>query len=224
MSVDRDFTVKKYGRDSSGRPVFMTVYMRSVWLMILRDPRVVPFAHKLVIVQGAFMSRVKGGGAEDSSGFHNKAGCADVRTYNLTDPELDTFIEVARDYGWAFWRRDQKPEHGGMDEHAHGVLGTDQPLTAGAESQWSGPNGYLKGGNGLAHHGPDYEKRPKPLVKAPPEDPMKALFNDLMKVCKKHGVSGLWGARVLLWGITPSNTGGRLKVILKMRAAGKGAR
>jgi len=161
----RDFTVVHYGIDSSGRPILGTAYMVAVWEAILADRRVKPFADRLVIVQGAFMSRVPGGGASASGGYHDLGGCWDIRTWNLTAEELAAFIWVARLHGWAFWRRDK--EHGGMDEHAHGVLGADSPLASGAAQQW---RDYLMDLDGLASRGRDYERRPSPLVLNPPEE------------------------------------------------------
>jgi len=170
----RDLTVVHYGIDSSDRPILGTAYMVAVWEAILADRRVAPFADRLVIVQGAFMSRVPGGGASDSAGYHDLAGCWDIRTWNLTAGELDTFIFVARQYGWAFWRRDNG--RGGMDPHAHGVLGTDSPLAPGAARQW---RDYLANLDGLASHGRDYERRPAPLVLTPPEETF--MLNDADK-------------------------------------------
>lgn len=161
-----DFTVVRFGTDPSGRPIFGTQFMIDVWNQILADPDVAPFASKVVIVQGAFMERVAGGGAAASAGYHDKAGCWDIRTWNLTADELERFIRAARRNGWAFWRRDKL--HGGMESHAHGVLGTDQPLAAGAAHQWQQ---YIAGGDGLASNGPDYEWRPNPLVTTPPKPP-----------------------------------------------------
>lgn len=156
--------VIKVGVDSSGRPIFMSRYMQRVWGQILVDPAVAPFAGEVEVTQGAWMSRVPGGGAVASAGYHDFGGCVDIRTWNLQGFELEAFIRTTRRYGWAFWRRDQN--HGGMDPHAHGVLGTDFGLSVGAKFQWSA---YLNGRDGLASNGPDYEWRPSPLVLVPPE-------------------------------------------------------
>ena len=163
-----DFTVDSYGPDNStkNKTIWMTRYMRSVWLGILADPKVAPFADDLVIVQGAFMTKNEDGGADASAGTHNQGGCIDIRTWNLEDGQLETFIRVARMHGWAFWRRDKA--HGGFkEEHAHGVLGSDKPLHSVAEGQWKQ---YLAGKNGLKSRGDDYEWRPDPLVHRPTPD------------------------------------------------------
>lgn len=182
-----DFTRVRYGTDTSGRPIYMTRYAHAVWLAICADPRVKPFAHKLVVVQGMFMALVPGGGAAASDGYHDRAGCIDVRTWNLTAAELDTFIRVAREHGWAFWRRDA--QHGGMDPHAHGVLGSDSPLTPKAAQQW---RDYLAGFNGLASRGRDYEWRPSPLVTKPPtvqaEDDDMAVLAEKIDAVDGHSV------------------------------------
>ena len=159
-----DFTVEQFGTDPSRRTIWMTRYMHSVWRGILADPKVAPFASKLTIVQGAFMTK-DGGSADASAHTHDDAGCIDVRTWNLTADELETFIRVARMHGWAFWRRDK--DHGGFKPHAHGVLGTDKPLHPEAQDQWEA---YLGGKNGLASGRDDYEWRPDPLVHRPTPD------------------------------------------------------
>lgn len=165
-----DYTVQSRGTDTSGRTIYGTAYMWQVWDQILADPAVAPFASKVTIVQGAFMAR-NGGGAAASAGYHDQAGCLDVRTWNLTGGEMEAFIRAARRHGFAFWRRDR--QHGGMDPHAHGVLGTDSPLASGAAYQW---RQYLAGRDGLASNGPDYEWRPSPLVTTPP--PEDDMFSD----------------------------------------------
>ncbi len=177
--MPNDSDVIQTGTDSSGRPVLMTRYMQRVWQQILADPAVAPFAAKVTIVQGAWMARA-GGGAAASAGYHDAGGCLDVRTWNLTGGELEAFIRAARRHGFAFWRRDSR--HGGMDPHAHGVLGTDHGLASGAAYQW---RQYLDGRDGLASNGPDYEWRPSPLVTTPPEpeeDPMADYEADLKRI------------------------------------------
>lgn len=162
--MPRDYTVVLYGKDSSGRNVWMTQWMIQVFEAIKRHPDIQDFADKLTIVQGAFMVR-NGGGATASAGYHDQGGCIDVRTWNLTTDELNRFIKVSRMLAFAFWRRDLTALHGGMDSHAHGTLGTDSPLSPGAQTSWSS---YVHGGDGLAGGRPDYEWRPDPLVTVPP--------------------------------------------------------
>lgn len=170
----------RYGTDSSGRPIYMSEYMARVWRQILADPAVAAFADDIVIVQGAWMSKA-GGGAAASAGYHDRGGCLDTRTWNLTGTQVDTFIRTARRYGFAFWRRDAR--HGGMDPHAHGVLGTDSDLSTGAGIQW---RQYLDGRDGLASNGPDYEWRPSPLVTTPPpEDDMPYTKQELSEIVRE---------------------------------------
>lgn len=160
-----DFTVRRYGTDTSGRPLLFTAAFWDTWQRVLADPRVRPFADRVVIVQGSFMAQA-GGGASASAGYHDRAGAIDTRTWNLTRAELDTLIIVAREHGIALWRRDQ--QHGGMNPHAHGAAGWDHPHAAGIAFQWSE---YRAGRDGLASRGPDYERRPSPLVLTPPPAP-----------------------------------------------------
>ncbi len=155
-----DFTVKRYGTDTSGRPIRFTVAMWQAWQGVLADPRVAPFAGKVTIVQSSFMA---GAGAAASAGYHDKAGAGDVRTWNLTTAELDTLVRVAREQGIALWRRDAT--HGGMDPHAHWAAGWDSPVASGIAFQWTE---YQANRDGLASRGRDYEWRPSPLVLTPP--------------------------------------------------------
>jgi len=160
----RDLTVIRVGTDTSGRGLYMTKWMFLIYTAAKRHPLIQPFAHKIVVVQGAFMIR-NGGGASASEGFHNYAGCIDIRTWNLTTTELNLWIRVTRMLGFAFWRRDWSWQHGGMSPHAHGTLGSDAPLGSGAAVSW---RSYLTGGDGLSGPGRDYEWRPSPLVTWPP--------------------------------------------------------
>jgi hypothetical protein len=160
-----DFTVARRGTDSSGRGIFATAYMWEWWQALLERPRIAPFAHKIVITQGAFMT-LAGGGAKDSAGYHDKGGTFDLRVWNLEEDEVAVLVDELRESGAAAWLRNT--QHGGFeDPHIHFVLGTDQPLSAGASHQW---DDYKAGRDGLATDGPDYHPRPKPLVLTPPEE------------------------------------------------------
>lgn len=180
--------VIRYGTDSSGRGIYMSRRMIEVWEAILRDPRLAPFVHLITIVQGPWMIK-NGGGAVASAGYHDRGGCLDIRTWNLTAAQLTLFIYVASCYGFQFWRRDLSAAHGGMDEHAHGILGWDFDLASGAAVQWE----QVKNGrDGLASNGPDYERRKQPLVLRPTqeqleEDPMAdpAVQKQLDRIEKK---------------------------------------
>lgn len=151
-----DFTVNRYGTDTSGRTIWMTTYMHDWWERVVARLGFTP-----TIVQGAFMVR-DGGGAAASAGYHDAAGCIDVRIWNLTTSQQRKLVRTCREMGAAAWRRGPKQ---GMDPHCHITLGTDRPLSAGARASWES---YLSGHNGLANNGPDYEWRPSPLVTEPP--------------------------------------------------------
>lgn len=161
--------MKQFGTDSIGRGIFLTVFHRE-WL----KARERNLGFPLVITQGAFMVR-NGGGAPDSNGFHDQAGCVDLRSKNLTEAQIDAVVKELRDHGAGAWRRDGTAKHGDMDPHIHYVLGVDSPLSAGARTSWSS---YRNGGDGLAAgpgrpaNAPDYERRPVPLVLTPPEEDM----------------------------------------------------
>lgn len=151
------FDVIQTGTDPSGRAIFMTRYMAEWWSRV-----VMALGFEPTIVQGAFMVKA-GGGATASAGYHDKAGCLDLRTWDLTEAQIRKVIRVTRQYGAASWVRDE--EHGGMDPHIHLTLGTDHPLSAGAEIQWED---YIDERDGLATKGRDYHWRPDPLILTPP--------------------------------------------------------
>lgn len=158
------FTVRQRGTDTSGRQILATDFFWQVWQAVLADPRLAGFAWKITTVQGAFMARL-GGGASASAGYHDLAGCWDVRTWNLTLAEQATLWAVAAEYGIWFWKRGPAPQMGGMDEHGHAIAGWDRPLASGAAYQWTQAKA---GRDGLAGNGPDYMRRPKPIVLYPP--------------------------------------------------------
>jgi hypothetical protein len=153
----RRYEVIKVGTDSSGRTIYLTRYMAR-WIKRLERRCGFP----LVITQGAFMTRT-GGGATASAGYHDLAGCVDFRTRDISAVRKRLLVRHARELGGGLWIRDLT--HGGMEEHAHVVLGTDRPLAAGAVIQWQE---YLNGGDGLVGGDSDYHWRPDPIVTVPP--------------------------------------------------------
>jgi hypothetical protein len=106
------FTVRRRGTDTSGRPIYMTDFAWAVWQDVLADPAIAPFASRIVIVQGGFMTRV-GGGAAASAGYHDDAGCWDIRTWNLTAAQQVALIWALRKRGVAAWRRAVATTSGG---------------------------------------------------------------------------------------------------------------
>lgn len=160
-------TASLRGIDSSGRAIYASDYLWDLWQRVLADLDFTP-----TIVQGAWMT-LAGGGASESAGFHDRGGCFDLRTWDLTADQLETLVRTLRRYGIAAWRRDN--EHGGFDPHLHFVCGTDGDLASGAAGQWAD---YLAGHDGLAGRGPDYEWRPSPLVTTPPEEDDMANYAD----------------------------------------------
>lgn len=150
------FDVIQTGNDPSGRAIFMTRYMAAWWERVVEALGFEP-----TIVQGAFMVKA-GGGATASAGYHDKAGCLDLRVWDLTDEQVRKVIRVTRQYGAASYVRDERH---GMDPHIHLTLGTDHPLSVGAEIQWED---YIDARDGLATKGRDYHWRPDPLVLTPP--------------------------------------------------------
>lgn len=169
-----DYSVHQVGTDTSGRDILVTAYMRDWWIGVVDVLGFTP-----VIVQGAFMARL-GGGADASAGYHDQAGCLDLRTRDLTPLQQTRLVRVLRRHGAAAWRRDERH---GMDPHLHLVLGSDYPLAPGAASQWAA---YLAGRDGLASHGPDYEWRPDPIVTEPPEVDMPFTEEQLRAIVREE--------------------------------------
>ena len=147
------YEVTNFGTDTSQRPILMNARMVAAWKTMLAELDFTP-----LIVQGAYMARVPGGGAADSAGYHDAGGCIDTRTWDLNAEQEQRLIRVARGLGWAVWKRDQA--HGGMDEHMHWVLLDDREAASGARSQMAA---YRAGRDGLDGGGPDYHWRPNPI-------------------------------------------------------------
>lgn len=162
----------EYGADSSGRPLFFSEQMLVAWLCVLNHPAVRPFAHKTVIVQGAWQI-FNGGGAEASAGYHDRDGPLDIRTSNLSRTEQAALVWTARSLGWAAWVRG--PEQG-MVNHIHmGYLAsTDQDPGLASQGRL-----YVRGFDGLVGNDPDYHPRPNPLVLSLPKEARMALIEDI---------------------------------------------
>lgn len=166
-------TVRQRGIDSSGRAILASDHLWDVWEAVVADLGFTP-----TITQGSWMSRVPGGGAENSEGFHDKGGPFDLRVWDRTPAERVEMVRVLRLHGCAAWRRYKSQ---GMDEdHLHFVCGTDADLSPGAAGQW---RDYIDGLDGLASRGPDYEWRPLPLVLTPPEDDVTP--DDIEKIAQR---------------------------------------
>jgi hypothetical protein len=164
-----DFTIVRFGTDTSGRGLFATRYMLDWWRRVCDTLGFEP-----VVTQGAFMLR-NGGGASASAGYHDQGGCFDLRVWDRTPDEVGQVIRTCRRLGAAAWVRDA--QRGGMDPHIHLVLGSDRPLASGAAWQWSE---YVEGNDGLAGRGSDYHFRPNPLVLTPPK-PKGLIMDDKVK-------------------------------------------
>lgn len=165
----------RYGTDSSDRPIYMTPHQARWWEGVVRL-----LGFRPTIVQGAFMSKVPGGGADNSKGYHDLAGTLDIRVSDLTPAQIVRLVHVTRDGGAAGWVRDAA--HGGMDPHYHLVLIDDAPLSAGAASQVAA---YEAGRDGLASNGPDYHYRPSPLVLSTPRAYVTPPKNNVQKARAK---------------------------------------
>jgi hypothetical protein len=151
------YQVRKYGTDSSGRPIYLSVGLKAAFDEVCRRAKVTP-----TIIQGAYMAKV-GGGAGASAGTHDEGACIDTRTWDLTTRQRRRLIRWGRRCGFqAVWFRNQR--HGGFDEHCHWNYGGDKDATADARWQWFE---YKAGRDGLASRGRDYHWRPDPIPTYP---------------------------------------------------------
>jgi hypothetical protein len=148
MSTPLEVTTR--GVDSSGRTVRAT---RQAFQHFDRVNAKVD--NLLVIVQGAFVS-----GTLASAGTHDRAGCLDIRTWNLTLLQRYTALHTARELMAAAWYRHAGQ---GFDPHIHWVLIGDAPMASLATSQI---DMYRKGYNGLGWYAypDDFAYRPNPIV------------------------------------------------------------
>lgn len=158
--IPEPFAVREFGVDTSGRALRFSNVDHSAWDQVLEELSFTP-----TVVQGEWMEREPGGGATASQGYHDKRGCWDVRTWDLTIAQQNELIFVASKYGIQFWRRDLSAAHGGMDPHAHCIfIGAGiKDLAPGALLQY---HAVQDGRDGLAGNGRDYERehRKRPLV------------------------------------------------------------
>ncbi|HEX6248876.1 MAG TPA: hypothetical protein VFZ64_13480 [Nocardioidaceae bacterium] len=173
------------GRDPSGRTIRLTRRMKAAFDATAEACGFVP-----TILQGAFMAQL-GGGAQASAGYHDRSGCIDTRTRDLTVVQQERLLRCARSVGWAVWRRDQA--HGGMDEHMHWVLLGEPDMAPGARQQEAD---YRAGYDGLTPRGRDYHWRPTtirsfdydryleedmPTMKELKEELVPAIVNQIMR-------------------------------------------
>lgn len=146
----------------------MSDYLNDWWEGVVRECGFRP-----LILQGSWMERVPGGGADASAGFHDKGGPLDVHTKPLTSIQKVALILAVREGGGVGWIRDE--EHGGFEEHGHLLLGSDFDLSTGSAWQWLN---YIHGGDGLDDgSGRDYHPRPDPLVITPPGAYLEGLYD-----------------------------------------------
>lgn len=157
-------SVTRRGTDSSGRAIYASDDMWAWWGGVLER---LDFAASVVITQGSWMSKVPGGGAAGSAGWHDLGGAFDCRVWNLTDAQVARLVATVRAGGGAAWLRNVT--HGGFtDPHVHLIYPRDSSgVSSGVRFQWAE---YVAGRDGLSSRGPDYHPRPSPLVTTTPED------------------------------------------------------
>lgn len=145
----------RLGTDSSGRPIRVTPLMAAWWDDFVEACESFREPFTPVIVQGPWQ-QLNGGGADASADTHDLASALDIRTWTLTPTQRAFLVREARRRACAMFLRGDP-----FDPHAHGILGPDQPKSAGAADQWLE---YLGGGDGLVGSVPDRHHRPRPLV------------------------------------------------------------
>lgn len=139
------------GVDSSGRAVRGTRQMFQYYDRVNEQAA----GGNLVIVQGSFMGSA---GASKSAGTHNRAGCQDWRTWNLTLAVRTEVIRVGSALGGAPYFRGAPS----FDDHIHTLLLGDAPMDPDALFQVSE---YKAGRNGLVNRGPDPHLALRPNIK-----------------------------------------------------------
>lgn len=212
--------VRQRGIDSSGRPILMSDYLAD-WF----DGYCSELGFAPTVTQGSWMSRVPGGGADDSAGFHDRGGCLDLRVWDRTDTQIRSMVGAARRGGAAAWLRNL--EHGGFkDAHVHLVLGDDHDLANGAAWQWLN---YTHGGDGLGDGtGKDYHPRPKPLAIKPPDHYLEGLYDmtpdDVRRIVREEVAAGAAANAKAVWTWDGFNNAKDKAKALLLLASGKGTR
>jgi hypothetical protein len=141
--------IRTIGVDGSGRPIKMTARMSQAFDAACDKSGVTPD-----IVQGAYMGSA---GAPASAGTHERSGCLDLRTWNLTTGQREAWMRAARSIGWAAWYRTTAQ---GFDPHLHVLLLGEPDMHPGRINQ---EEQYRRGLNGLASGGADDFWRPDPI-------------------------------------------------------------
>jgi hypothetical protein len=125
-----------------------------------------------------------------SAGTHDGGGAVDVAA--TSDPAR--VVRALRAVGFAAWHRPELP--GVWGEHIHAILIGN---TKAAPSALRQVTAYRNHRDGLASNAPDNTWHPDPIPTfIYPEEADMALLADLTTVAKKHGVSRLYAARILL--------------------------
>lgn len=132
---------------------------------------------KTWIVQGGCMALVTGGGADDSSGYHDWNGAIDYHLVDYVWAEQEEWAYIARCNAGIAWPRGAAQ---GMDVHGHIALPWDEtPIDSGIYVQ---RNEYVDGGDGLVGGLPDYVRRPNPLVLTPPKEAFMPTVDEIRKL------------------------------------------
>ena len=159
-----EFDVISVGTDISGRVVHMTRRAKLMFDIACEEAKVDP-----PIIQGSFMGAAA---AKASFGTHDRAGCIDTGTRDLTDAEVSRLVHAGRSIAAVSWPRPGPPT---FDiEHQHWLFLGDSPMHPDAEGQVAQ---YKAGGDGLG--GTDTFFRPDPLVTTFNYDANLALEGDM---------------------------------------------
>lgn len=106
------------------------------------------------LMQGSYNA----GGVAASFGTHDGGGAVDLSVRDRVDrrvlaDEIPLLLAALRTAGFAAWLRDTGELYPGSPIHIHAIAVGDRDLSPAARAQIDGPQGYLRGYNGLP---PDY--------------------------------------------------------------------
>jgi hypothetical protein len=108
------------------------------------------FDFREALVQGSYNP----GGVSASFGTHDGGGAVDLSvrergSFAVMEDEIPLMLRALRIAGFAAWLRDTDELYPGSPIHIHAIAIGDAELSPAARRQIDGPEGYLRGFNGL---------------------------------------------------------------------------
>lgn len=135
------------GQRFSERTVAMLRHAQQIYL---RHPDSLYLNFEYQVVQGSYNPGV----VAASFGTHDGGGAVDFSVRNPADfsvmgPQIPLLIDALRTAGFAAWLRAPDELYRGSAIHIHAIAVGDAELSPAARRQIDGPEGYLRGFNGL---------------------------------------------------------------------------